>query len=203
MTVKQREQVSQHLRALEALGVDVKDQWRQLSAKVEEYERGVPGEYDLRYKVPTEIPTILEHFDGKKPVTLAPHIMWPGYSYSLTPGQRRWFREFVGMTPSATVTVSWVETWPGTRHPRSFKIVSDVHVDPRHRAHVVNECVIRPAGGFFAKAQEFDDEADAERVGGEGDGEGKTGGRKPRGGKVAVPVKTLDELMVDLERGDL
>lgn len=159
MTTKDRELAETYLRGLEKLGFDVKSAWMQLTTRVDDYERGTPGDLDRRYSCPTTAPSIGAHFiEGLKPQVLAPHVMWAGYHYALTPGQRRWFREFTGMTPAQTVTISWIELWPGTQHPRAFKVVSDLHVDPRNRKHVISEFVVREPGAFFATAAAFDAE---------------------------------------------
>lgn len=170
---------------LASLGYDTSSLTSELTKRELAEEHGVPSEWDLRYTLPDAPPSLGSHFENEKlliaglskeqklvyrekivqkPQELAPHVMWMGYHYSLTPGQRRWFREFTGMTPSATVTVSWVESWKGTKHPRSFKVVSDQHVDPRLRRHTIVEMVIRDAGKFFSQANEFDMEEVSTKV---------------------------------------
>lgn len=167
MTTTERERAETHLRGLESLGFDVKGAWRELTTRVDAYELGTPGDLDLRYTCPATIPSINGHFvpgSGLRPTELSAHVLWTGYHYTLTPGQRKWFREFTGMTPAQTVTVAWLELWPGTLHPRAFKLVSDLHVDPRHRKHVITEWVVREPGSFFTTSTAFDNEVPAEKT---------------------------------------
>ncbi len=180
MTTKQRETYESALRTLEGGNFEVKELWRELTRRVEDHERGVIDPDDLPYHVPSVPPSIVDMFgdagDGmvvstagvavipgrngqdRLPACLAPHLLWKGYHYTLTPGQRKWFRESAGMPPSRTVTIQWLEVWPGTDHPRSFRVESDVHVDPRHRAHVIREFHVKNAGRFFREAQVYDNE---------------------------------------------
>lgn len=159
MTTNDRVKAEAALTVLQNLSFDcAKDGWRELTAKVEAYERGTPTASDLRFVVPSIAPLTAEHFQGRNPVALEPSNMWAGYHYTLSPGQRRWFRDFTGLTPAWTVTILWLEVWPGTQHPRSFKVVSDVHVDPKHRKHVLTEWVVRGVGDFFLKSAEYDEE---------------------------------------------
>lgn len=296
MTTTQREQVSQHLRALEALGVDVKDQWRQLSAKMEEYERGTPTELDLKYKCPLVAPKLAAHFVSgvkktevsidktaftqtfgeQQPCVLSASCMWPGYHYTLTPGQRAWLRSVAGLTIAKTATIDWLELWPGTQHPRSMKVSCDLHVSATQKGTQVT-AVVREVGKFLTEAAEFDAESrkpdlfelnpgtvkfgfyynlesvqrwavkdlcgvevmkrvqvtllsdtairfecqfkgnqamvsreeffklvdEYQEVYKGSHTRGYSGPRKKRAERVAVPQKTLDELMADLERGEL
>lgn len=158
MTFKDQKVVEQYLRSLDAYGFDTKPLWRELASRVESYEAGTPGMEDVKYTCPLVPPSITEHLEGGKPQVLHPAVMWQGYHYMLSPGQRQYFREVLGMTPAQTVTIAWVELWKGTQHPRSFKVVSDEHVDPRLRRHTLTEVVIRNAGEFFTKAYEFEAE---------------------------------------------
>ena len=161
MTTLERETTETHLRGLEKFGYDVKAVWREFTRRIDEHETGKPGMYDLRYTCPTTAPSLTDHLEpgnGLRPGVLSPHTLWSGYHYTLTPGQRKWFREFTGMTPAQTVTIGWLELWTGTQHPKAFKLISDLHVDPRHRKHVITEWVVREAGEFFTKATEFDNE---------------------------------------------
>ena len=148
------------LRLLESQGFDVKQLWRELSDKIAREERGTPTTDDARYVLPSVAPTLAEHFvDGRNP-TLEAGKMWEGYSYTLSPGQRAVLRETYGLTPTATVTLGWVERWPGTSHPHSMMLKSDVHVDPRNRKHVLAQCVIRNVGEFLRVASEADSAED-------------------------------------------
>lgn len=159
--LKHQQEVEGALRLLEAhafASVHVKALWRELTERVGEAERGVPGEDDVRYVLPEVAPTILEHFlEGGNPV-LDMAKAWNGFSYSLTPGMRGLLRDLYELTPTQTVTLAWVEPWPGTRHPYRMKLVSDIHVDPRLRKHVLTEVVVNKVGEFFRLAAERDAE---------------------------------------------
>lgn len=159
------EQTEFHLKGLERLGYEVKNLWQELAVRREREESGEgPGDLARRYTVPTECPPTEEHLVGGKPQVLRPAVMWPGHHYTLTPGQRQWLREFAGLTPTETVTVAWVGVWKGTQHPKEFKIVSDLHVDPRNRRHALTELVIRDAGRFFFESAELDREKEESKV---------------------------------------
>ena len=142
---------------LQAGNFAVKPLWIDLEGRIAAAERGLPDEYDTRYTVPMEAPSLDGHLVGGKDGvrTLSAHALWGGYHYALTPGQRQWFRENTAMPPCTTVTVPWVEVWPDTRHPRSFKVCADVHIGKRK---VQAEMVIRKAGRFFAEAAAHDAE---------------------------------------------
>lgn len=144
------------LRHLEAQGFDVKSLWRDLSERTALHERGTPTADDIRYNVPSAQPTLAAHFDGAQPQLLEPSALWKGYSYTLSPAQRGILRETYGLTPTKSVTVEWIEVWPGTLHPRAMCLRSDLHVDPRNRKHVLSRAVIREVGTFFRTAAELD-----------------------------------------------
>ncbi len=159
MTTPDRVKAETALTALSSLDFAcAKDGWRELTKRIEDYERGVPTDEDKQFVVPLVAPMITSHFDGKNPVVLEASNMWGGYHYTLSPGQRRWFREFTGLTPTFTVTISRVEVWPGTQHPRAFKVVSDLHVPENQRRHVLTEYMVYNVGRFFLKAKELDEE---------------------------------------------
>lgn len=164
MNLHHQQQSESALRALESLGFDVKPLWRELSDRIARAESGTPDADDLRYTIRGIPPTTEEHFVDGKPQVLDPYVLWSGFSYTLTPGQRSLLRDTYGMTPTQTVTVASVETWPGTLHPRTMKLVSDLHVDPRHRTKVLTSCIIRNVGEFFRKAEETDAATEAEKV---------------------------------------
>lgn len=158
-----RPHIEAALRVLEGHGFDVKSLWRELATRVSTWERGTPSEDDVRYTLPSVQPDLLNHLvDGAKQ-TLSPSVMWNGYSYTLTPGQRSILRDTYGLTPTQTVTVAWVEAWPGTQHPRVMKLTSDLHVDPRNRRHVLVSAVINDVGTFFKNAMELDEAERSER----------------------------------------
>ena len=144
------------LRLLEAEGFITIDLWREWEKRKTAVELGKPSDEDCRYTLPTVPPAIANHLlDGVKE-ELRPEVLWKGYSYSLTPGQRALLLDTYGLTPSMTITVAEVETWPGTQHPRAMTLVSDIHIDPRRRRHVLTQCVINEVGKFFMTAQEID-----------------------------------------------
>lgn len=151
------------LRVLESHGFDVKALWRELSTRQSTWERGTPSEDDVRYTLPATQPDLVSHLIDGKNATLEVARLWNGYSYTLTPGQRSILRDTYGLTPTQTVTVAWVEPWPGTQHPRVMKLTSDLHVDPRNRKHVLVSAVINDVGTFFRNAQELDEADRAER----------------------------------------
>lgn len=163
MTIKlsQQPEVESALRVLERFEFPpdlVKPLWHELAHRVGTAERGEPTDDDRRYELPEVAPSLLEHFlDGENQV-LSPTKMWNGYSYTLTPGQRGLLRDLYELTPTATVTLAWVEPWPGTRHPYRMKLVSDLHIDPRLRKHVLKEVVINKVGEFFRLAAERDND---------------------------------------------
>lgn len=152
-----RHAIESALRVLDAHGFVTAPLWRDLAERSARHERGTPGEADKKYTCPATAPDIATHFAERGvPQELAASVMWVGYSYALTPGQRGVLRDTYGLTPTQTVTVEWVEMWPGTQHPRSVKLKSDIHVDPRNRKHVLTSCVIRDVAAFFTAASELD-----------------------------------------------
>jgi hypothetical protein len=153
MTSAEFEKSTLALRTLEALGFDVKEQWRELTLRQEAQERGVPTEDDRRYELPLVAPSTESHLKGGNEV-LDPSRLWNGMSYKTTPGQRGILRDLYELPPSQTVTVKWVEPWPGTRHPYRMTIVVDIHVPFGKRA----QCSITEVGKFFRMAAERDEE---------------------------------------------
>lgn len=161
MNAQAQKQVTDALATLEYYKYDTKELWREYEVRVKARETGKPTPDQLRYVVPDVAPPMAGHLVGDgdgMPQALGAHVMWKGYHYGLTPGQRRWFRENEDMTPARTVTVVWVECWPGTNALKAFKIESDVHVDPQHRAHVLVSYVIRNATRFFDESARYDRE---------------------------------------------
>ena len=158
-----RQKIESALRLLEGSGFDVKQLWRDLTTRTSEYERGEPSEDDRRYKLPLIPPKTEDHFDGSEPQVLSPSVLWVGFSYTLTPGQRAWLRETCSLTPTRTVTIGWVETWPNTQHPRAMLVRSDIHIDPKYRKHILVDVVVREVGKFFRESAERDAENERER----------------------------------------
>ena len=157
--LKHQQEVEGALRLLEGhamASVHVKALWHELSTRIGEAERGKPSDDDVRYTLPEVAPKILEHLADGGNATLCVEKAWNGYSYTLTPGMRGLLRDLYELTPTETVTLSWVEPWPGTRHPYRMKLVSDIHIDPRVRKHVLTEVVINRVGEFFRLAAERD-----------------------------------------------
>lgn len=165
MTDSPYEKQSQALRTLEAAGFDVKQLWRELTERESTKDRGEPSEDDKRYELPLECPRTESHLAGGNEV-LAPGRLWNGLSYTLTAGQRGLLRDLYELTPTMTVTVKWVEPWPGTRYPYRMCLTSDLHVDNRLRRHVLTQVVVNKVGEFFRCAAERDvEEQKAEPLG--------------------------------------
>lgn len=166
MTPLEHERTTQALKILESYKYEVKPLWTEFRLREERHEKATPSEYDVMYTCAEKAPETGAHFakGDDLPQNLASHVLWAGHHYTLTPGQREWFRENTALTPSQTVTIAWVEVWPGTKHLRSFKVVSDVHVDPRHRRHILNEYAIREAGKFFYQSAQNDAREKATKV---------------------------------------
>lgn len=173
----------------------MKDVWVAHTAFVESLNSESITDYDSRYTVPTNPPTMPEHFDGSVPQVLSPGHAWPGYSYSLTPGQRAWLRDNYALTPTKTVTVLELTCWPGTQHPRMIHLRSDLHVDPRNRRHVLVNAVIRTPGKFFTESAARDAELEAEKL--------KESAEKEARGEKTRPVRKapvdISDYMAELE----
>lgn len=141
---------------LAALGYDVSSLTTQIRARRVAHEVGVPTEADLKWKCTTVAPTMEQHFKNGSPELLAPQTMWPGFAYSLTLGQRRWFGMFTGMSVGRTITVQWIEKWPGTQSPRSFKVTANMHVPNDRKAQTQTEWVVRDVNAFFEQSAVWD-----------------------------------------------
>lgn len=189
-----RERVEATFRWLESVGLSTESLWTQHADLLASADSESPSEFDVRYELPVDRPTVLEHFDGKQPQVLSVGHLWAGYSYSLTPGQRAWLRDNYGMTPTQTITVLEVSAWPGTRHPRYLHIKSDFHVDPRNRRHVLVNAVIRQPGKFFTESAARDAELEAAREKAAAEREEST----PKA-KRTTKATTVEEYFKDLE----
>lgn len=192
------------IRALEEQGYDVRAllaQHQEKSTEALSSERVTDA--DRAYSVPVVAPSATDHLglgEGTGlPVTLRADRLWAGYHYTLTPGQRKWFREVMGLTPSETVTVDWVQVFLGTQHPCQFKIRSDQHL-AGNRKHLLTAAVV-PAARFFAESARFDSEIAEERA-------AKAAVKKVKKdvedavivpGGVKSKAVTLDELMAELK----
>ena len=154
--------VEQALRVLdthaETYGFDTKPLWHALTHALSSWDNGTPSPDDFRYVLPSTPPDIVSHFVNGKPQELAVGCLAVGYSYTLTPGQRSILRDTYGLTPTQTVTCTYLETWPASAHPRVLKLQSDLHVDPRNRKHILVSAVIHNVGTFFKNAAELDAE---------------------------------------------
>lgn len=151
-----QQKTEEALRHLESQGFEVKQLWRELTARGEARADEAPPPEDCVHALPKEAPQIESHFVDGVAEVLQVSKLWEGYSYSLTAGQRELLREMYGMTPSQTVTVTWIEKWPKSDWLRSLRIQSDVHVDPRLRRHLLTAVVIKTTGKFFAEAERLD-----------------------------------------------
>lgn len=159
-----RQRTEDALRHLESHGFDVKALWVDLSTRIAAWESGTPSDDDKRYTLPLVAPAITDHLGEGRNQLLSPEALWPGYSYQLSPGQRAILRETYGLTPTQTITVLLIDRWPGTQHPRSMTLKSDLHVDPRQRRHVLTSCVVREVGTFFRLAREKDEQEELKKV---------------------------------------
>jgi hypothetical protein len=157
-------QINDALRVLHDAGLSARDVAAAYGTLVEPTPTMRPPDADTRYTLPDVPPTTAEHFIGGAAQGLSASVLWPGFSYTLSKGQRALMREAYGMTPTATVTCVDVERWPGTQHPCRVSFKSDVHVDPRLRRAVLTHVTITHVGDFFAQAAELDEEARRERV---------------------------------------
>lgn len=153
-------------------------------------EESQPGEWDKMYAVPQTQPKMGDHV--ALGYALLPHMLWQGYHYAPSPGQRKWLRETHGVTLGRTIVVDWVQVWDGTAHPRAFKFTSELHIDPKNRGKLVVSGVVSAPGRFFFESSQMDKE---------GKGDGVAGLDKGKAKKASGPRKarTLDEIMADLE----
>lgn len=138
--------------------------WRWLSAAEIAAESAVPTEDDTRYLLPEHPPTITEHLTEGLNAVMTAGCLWQGYSYSLSPGQREWLRERFEMTPTKTVTVTELQVWLGTRHPRSMVLACDLHI-PATRTRVLKQCTISNVGTFLRESAAIDAAREAREAG--------------------------------------
>lgn len=158
-----REAVESALRTLEANLFDVKALWREHAQRLASWDTGAPDADDMRYVLPAAPPRLEDHLRDGANSEMSANVLWDGFSYTLTPGQRAWLRDNYDLTPTETVTAVWIERWPGTVHPRAMRIDSDLHV-PASRKHVLKSVVIRNVGRFFRESEERDAAERKERV---------------------------------------
>ena len=115
-----------------------------------------PSAEDLMCHCLTTPAAISEHFaDGTNPI-LSPRNITAGYSYQLSPGQRKWLRDRYDLTPTKTVTIIELALWPKTDHPRRLIIRSDLHVEEHRRKHVLVQVAITQPGEFFVQSARED-----------------------------------------------
>lgn len=191
-----KDRIEASMRYLEGMGLPMHEVWKVHTKHLASFDSESPDDFDRRYELPVDAPTIGEHFLNGEAQVLSPGHLWAGYSYTLTPGQRAWLREQYGMTPTATVTVLEIARWPGTRHPRVLHLKSDLHVDPRQRRHILTSAVIRTPGKFFAEAAQYDAEREAQLAAEDAEkvAKGEATGKKPRVRKIVDAADYLDEL---------
>lgn len=192
-----KDRIEGALRYLETHGLPVGPLWTAHSDRLAAFDSETPSDFDKRYELPVDRPTIPEHFQSGRPQILSAGHIWPGYSYSLSPGQRAWLKENYGLTPTMTVTVYEAAVWPGTRHPRVIKLRSDIHVDPRARKHVLIDAVIRQPGKFFQESAARDAELEAAKVRAEAEAEAR-GEKKSRAPKTRV-LPSITDYLAELE----
>jgi hypothetical protein len=187
-------EIEEALRFLEGKGFAVKPLWTFHEGREAARDRGALSDEDRAFVCPSTPPRIADHtLGGLLPVTLRAENAWPGYHYTLTPGQRRWFREVMGLTPSETVTIDWVEKFPGTMHPARIKITSDQHFTPDRRHLLVTATV--KAARFFRESAQLDMQIAEEKA------KSTTANAKARrGGRAPKKISTAEELMAELEK---
>lgn len=146
------EMTERSLKYLESEGYEVKALWQELSRQIKDV--GVPHPDDLLYLLPDAPLTVLkDHFpNGRLPEKLSASNARKGFSYTLTPGQRTWIRTHYALTPAQTVTITELCNWDGTLHPKSIRIESDIHIDPRLRRHTLIVANISQPGTFFRES---------------------------------------------------
>jgi hypothetical protein len=150
-----------------------------------------PDEYDRMWQCPTVPPAIESHFVHGEllPRVLDPSRLWPGHHYTLTRGQRQLLAETGAGELAPTITIGWVEVFPGTRHPAAFQFVSDRHNPYRRSDRLRTAGVITRAGKWFYDAMCLD-----------------SAHKEKRGRKNVIhdmehdPVRTLEALEAELRR---
>lgn len=164
----------------------------QLHAMEECYREQQPTERDMLYAMPETAPTITEHLRSGQNPLLTAGCMWPGYSYRLTPGQRKVMRDGYDVVATQTATIYDVETWKGTRFVRSFRVSCDLHVDNVLRKSAVTTCIIKDAGAFFHAAAEVDAEKETKAA------EAAIIGARKKKKDVDEVLPTLDAFLKEL-----
>jgi hypothetical protein len=186
-------QIQEMIEWVSAQGWDTAPALRREWERRQRVKPASPSQWDVMYNLPTAAPLTTDRVGTEW--TLSPQMMWAGYSYRLTRGQRKWLREVHGIDGLAqSVTISWVQVWDGTAHPQEFKFVSDRHVDPKSRSTLVVSGVITSPGKFFFESAQFDTELSLADAKAEDDNE-----VAPRKKKATVKGKSVDELMAELE----
>lgn len=189
-----KDRIETALRYLESHGLPVGPLWTEHDARIRALNTAEATDLDRKYELPVDRPTIPEHFLNGRPQVLDASHAWPGYSYSLSPGQRDWLRSNYGLTPTMTVTLITITRWPGTRHPQMMHLRSDIHIDPRHRKHVLVDAVIREPGRFFTESAARDAEIAAEKL-----KEAESKPEKAAKARATKHLASVDDYLNDLE----
>jgi len=158
------ERITSSIAYLEGEAFDCSALRTQLDSMMACHEAEQPTARDMLYAMPSVAPTITEHLQSGENPLLTAGRMWSGYSYKLTPGQRKVMRDGYDVVATQTATIHDIETWKGTRFVRSFRISCDLHVDNVLRKSAVTTCIIKDAGAFFHAAAEVDAEKEAKAM---------------------------------------
>lgn len=155
--------------------------------KTDEEAEEVPTSAQLALELPVRAPVLEEHLITRD---LSVAQLWPGYAYTLTPGQRKWLRDHFDMTPTQTVTATQVVKWKGTNSLRELRLESQLYVDERLRKRVLKSVWIHDAEKFFRESWENDQCVD-------GNADATVGAGK---GSATAKTISLEDLLAGLEK---
>ena len=151
------------LRLLTAVGYATQELWKEHNDWLQSEETVAIGPKDAVWSTNRgSPPSTSAHFDLGANEVLSAWNAANGFSYQLSPGQRRYLRNRFGMTPTATVTISRLAYFKDTKVISTFLLSSDEHVPNNRRRHVLNEVVLSSTD-FFERCAAFDKEIEAER----------------------------------------
>jgi hypothetical protein len=150
--------IEQALRLLSSHGYATEQLWDEHHKWLRSEDNSVPTEADATWATNRELaPTTEQHFATGTNEVLTAFAAAEGWSYRLSPGQRRFLRNRYGITPTMTVTVIGLTYFPKTRIISALTIRSDEHV-PNNRQHRVLNRVVMNATEFFERSAAFDKE---------------------------------------------
>ena len=154
--------IEQALRLLTSHGYCTADLWDEHHAWLRSEDSEVPTQQDITWSKNRELaPSTEQHFATGTNEVLTAFAAAEGWSYRLSPGQRRFLRNRYGITPTMTVTVIGLTFFPGTRVISALTIRSDEHV-ANNRQHRVLNRVVMNATEFFERSAAFDKEIEEE-----------------------------------------